>query len=92
MVTGRDAVFRIQVAVATGWIPRALSARVWVRQTPAAAPTLYFAKATINASSVEADLKTTFQVTVPASEIDLETAYAVEIAECSASAPVGAWS
>jgi hypothetical protein len=89
VVTGRDAVFRIQVAVATGWAPRTLSARVWIRQTPDAAPTLYFAKATISASSVEADLKSTFQVTVPASDIALETAYAVEIAECSASAPVG---
>jgi hypothetical protein len=89
VVTGRNAVFRVQVSVATGWTPRALSARVWVRQTAGAAPTLYFAKATINASSVESDLKTTFQVTVPGSEIALDTAYAVEIAECSASAPVG---
>jgi hypothetical protein len=89
VVTGRDAVFRIQVAVASGWTARPLSARVWIRQSTDATPTLFFSKATISASSVEADVKSTFQVTVPKDSIDLDTAYAVEVVECTSPAPAG---
>lgn len=89
LVTGRDAMFRIQVAVAAGFTPRQVSARVWVQPGADAAPALYFAKSMVSASSVESDLKSTFQVQVPGSAIVLDTTYAVEVAECAPMPPAG---
>jgi Metallo-peptidase family M12B Reprolysin-like len=81
VVAGRDGLFRVTVAVATGWLPRRLSARVFVRNGDDIES--FFSKVTINGDSDEADLRTTFQVHVPKEKIDLDTAYAVEVVECT---------
>lgn len=82
VVTGRDALFRVFVSVDSGFSPRMLSARVFVRN--GVGSDMYFAKSTIAATSQEAVLGSTFQVLVPKSKVTPETRYALEVVECGA--------
>jgi hypothetical protein len=84
VVEARETVFRIFVTPGSGWAARELSARVTA--VNGATNDEYFAKKTVSAASVETDETSTFQVTVPADKITVDTHYKVELVECSMSA------
>jgi len=83
VVEGRETLFRIFVTPGSGWAARELSARVTT--TNGDTSDEYFAKKTVSAASTEADEASTFQVTVPAGKISVDTHYTVELVECSMS-------
>ena len=85
VVVGRDALFRVFVTTGAGFVPRSLSARVYVQNDSAVDS--YFAKAMISGSSDEASFSSTFQVLVPKDKITQSTRYAVEIVECGGTDP-----
>jgi hypothetical protein len=82
VVQGRDALFRVFVTLGSGWVARDLSARLTL--TPAGGqPVQYFSKKTLSASSVDSDMKTTFEVFVPPSAMTSSLTYSVEVVECT---------
>jgi len=81
VIEGRDALFRISVAPATGFAPRELSARVIVKN--GTTPEQFFARQRVTKASTDADTASTFQVNVPAAKVLADTTYAVELVECS---------
>lgn len=80
VIAGRAALFRVFVTPDAEFSPRPLSARVFVQNGGVAK--LYFAKARIAGPSEEGVLHSTFQVTIPKSEITAASRYAVELVEC----------
>jgi hypothetical protein len=82
VVQGKSALFRVFVTLGSGWVARDLAARLTV--TPSGGQAVqYYSKKTISASSVENDLKTTFQVYVPSSAMAGSLRYSIEVVECS---------
>jgi hypothetical protein len=82
VVTGRETMFRVFVRRESGWVDRELSARVTI-WNPNQDPVQHFQKKSITGDSVDATSTTTFQVSVPAAQIQLDTRYAVDIVECA---------
>jgi len=80
VVTGRQTLFRVSVAVDSGFAPRSLSARITINNGTMA--TEYFAKQTISKDSVDTDTMSTFQVFVPPEQITVDTRYSAELVEC----------
>jgi hypothetical protein len=83
VVQGRDTMFRVFVSVDSGFAARELSARLLL--TNSAGEQQYYAKQMIRANSSDADTASTFQIFVPADEIQGDTRYSVEIVECTTS-------
>jgi hypothetical protein len=83
VVQGRDTMFRLFVTLGSGWTTRDLSARLTVTSA-GGQPTQYYSKKTISASSVDSDLKTTFQIFLPPSAMTDPLRYSAEVVECSA--------
>jgi hypothetical protein len=82
VIQGKNALFRVFVTLGSGWTARDLAARLTVTPSGGQAAQ-YYSKKTISASSVENDLKTTFQIFVPPSALASSLRYSVEIVECS---------
>jgi hypothetical protein len=82
IVAGRDTMFRLSVAVDSGFTGRQLSGRVTVDNGTTVSQ--YFAKQTISKDSVETEPMSTFQVVVPAEQITADTRYSAELVECTA--------
>jgi len=82
LVTGRTTMFRLSVAVDSGFTGRQLSGRVTVDNGTTVSQ--YFAKQTISKDSVETETMSTFQVVVPAEQITADTRYSAELVECTA--------
>jgi hypothetical protein len=83
VVQGRTTMFRAFVTLGSGWVARDLAARLTVTPTGGQA-VQYYSKKTISASSVDSDLKTTFQIFVPPDAMAGSLRYSVEVVECSA--------
>jgi hypothetical protein len=84
VVPGRNTMFRIFATLGSGWTARELAARLTL--TPAGGqPTQYYSKKTLSASSVDSDLKTTFQIFVPPSAMAASLRYSVDVVECGTS-------
>jgi hypothetical protein len=83
VVQGRETMVRVFVDVAQGFTPRELSARLTLINT--AGEQTYFAKQTISGSSSDENTGSTFQLFLPADEIQDGTRYAVEVVECTTS-------
>jgi len=81
IVTGRATMFRVAVAVDSGFSARQLSARVTVDNGTSVAQ--YFAKSMVSKDSVETEPASTFQVVVPAEQITADSRYSVELVECA---------
>jgi len=82
VVQGRTTLFRVFVTLGSGWVARDLAARLTV--TPAGGPVVqYYSKKTISTSSVDSDLKTTFQIFVPPDGMAGSLRYSVEVVECT---------
>jgi hypothetical protein len=82
VVQGRNTLFRVFVTLGSGWVARDLSARLTL--TPAGGQAVqYYSKKTICASSVDSDMKTTFQIFVPPSTMASSLNYSVEVVECT---------
>ena len=83
VVQGRSTMFRVFVTLGSGWVTRDLAARLTL--TPAGGSAAqYFSRKSISASSVDADLSTSFQIFVPPSAMASSLTYSVEVVECSA--------
>jgi hypothetical protein len=83
VVQGRTTLFRIFVTLGSGWVARDLAARLTV--TPAGGQAVqYYSKKTISASSVDSDIKTTFQIFIPPDAMTGSLRYSVEVVECTA--------
>jgi hypothetical protein len=92
LVVGRKTVFRIHVTPDAGWMPREVSARVELADVETPDPSqkqLFFGLLTPTVASTDANLDSTFQVSMPAEAIGLATRYAVTLVECEG-APAGA--
>jgi hypothetical protein len=92
VVVGRKAVFRVYVTPEAGWTARQVSARVELTDVATPAPNqtkVFHAPLRPAAASSDADLKSTFQVNVPADAIGTDTRYAVTLVECDGAAPTG---
>ena len=81
VVTGKPTMFRISVAVDSGFSARQISARLTVDNGTATAQ--YFAKQAVSKDSVETETASTFQVLVPAEQITADTHYSAELVECA---------
>ncbi len=81
IVTGRPTMFRLSVALDSGFSARQLSARVTVNNGMTAAQ--YFVKQAVSKDSVETDSASTFQVLVPAEQITVDTHFSAELVECA---------
>lgn len=84
VVTGRETLVRVHGTVASGWAARELSARLFVQNGEQVQ--MFHAKATLRASSQDADLASTFQIQVPKGVLTSDTRYAVEVVECGTTA------
>jgi hypothetical protein len=82
VIQGKNALFRVFVTLGSGWTARDLAARLTVTPSGGQAAQ-YYSKKTISASSVESDLKTTFQIFVPPNAMVGSLRYSVEVVECS---------
>ena len=80
LAEARPTVFRIFVTPGSGWTARELSARVTL--VNGATSQELFAKKSISRASDVDDPATTFQVSVPADQIKVDTHYYVELVEC----------
>jgi hypothetical protein len=81
IVTGRPTMFRLSVALDAGFSARQLSARVTVNNGSTAAQ--YFVKQAVSKDSVETDSASTFQVSVPAQQVTVDTHFSAELVECA---------
>jgi hypothetical protein len=89
VVVGRKTVFRVHVTPDAGWTPRQVSARIELTNVEMPDPTqkkTFFGLLTPSTASSDADLKSTFQVNVPAEAIGPDTRYAVTLVECGGGA------
>jgi len=84
VVTGRPTMFRLSVALDSGFSARQLSARVTVDNGTTAAQ--YFAKLAVSRDSVDSEPGSTFQVVVPAEQITADSRYSAELVECETGA------
>jgi len=84
IVTGRQTMFRLSVAVDSGFTARQLSARVTLNNGTTA--TQYFVKQTVSKTSVETEPASTFQIYVPPEQITVDTHYSAELVECATGA------
>lgn len=82
VVAGRDALLRVFVTPGAAWTPRELSARLHASDETGPLPDV-FVKATPQASSSEADLKTTFNLQLPKTLVKTGVRYSVELVECT---------
>jgi hypothetical protein len=80
IVQGRAVTFRVSVDVSATFAPRQLSARLTLKNNGLTAR--YWAKQTIEHASSDADVASTFVMTVPASAVSADTSYVLELAEC----------
>jgi Peptidase M66 len=80
VVAGRDTLFRLFVTLGSGFMPRAISGRVFVDNQGTV--DVYTSKKSLSKSSMAADLDSTFQVLVPKEKITRDTIYQVELVEC----------
>jgi len=81
VVTGRITMFRLSVAVDSGFSAREISARITVDNGMTQAQ--YFAKQAVSKNSVETEPASTFQVVVPAEQVTADTRYSAELVECA---------
>ena len=81
IVTGRPTLFRISVALDSGFSARQISARVTVDNGTTVAQ--YFVKQQVSKDSVENESASTFQVLVPPEQITADTRYSAELVECA---------
>jgi len=81
VVTGRPTMFRISVALDSGFSARQISARVTVDNGTTVAQ--YFAKQAVSKDSVDTEPGSTFQVLVPPEQITADTRYSAELVECA---------
>jgi len=84
ILAGRDTMFRVFVTLGSGWNARELSARLTLT-TEDGQPIRFYSKKTISASSVDSDTKTSFQLFVPARDMQGSLRYSVEVVECGSS-------
>jgi hypothetical protein len=82
LVPGRETVFRVFVTPGSGWSARELSARVTIVNGTTSDE--FYAKKTVSGASSVGDASSTFQVTVPAEKLALDSTYHVELVECGA--------
>jgi hypothetical protein len=82
VVTGRATMFRLSVALDSGFTARQISARVTV-DNGTMTVAQYFAKNTVSKDSVETEPGSTFQVLVPPEQITADTRYSAELVECA---------
>jgi hypothetical protein len=87
IVTGKTTMFRLSVALESGFSARQISARVTVDNGTTVAQ--YFAKQAVSKDSVETESASTFQVVVPAEQITADARYSAELVECATGAGVG---
>jgi hypothetical protein len=80
LVQGREAIFRVFASPGSGWTAREISARVTI--VNGATSNEYFAKKTVSGASSEGDIQSTFQITVPADQLQADSRYHVELVEC----------
>jgi hypothetical protein len=80
LVGGKEAVFRIFVTPASGWMTREISARVTIVNGMTSDE--YFTKKMVSGTSMVGDAASTFQVTIPKDKITSTTQYRVELVEC----------
>jgi hypothetical protein len=73
--------FRLSVALDSGFSARQISARVTVDNGTTSAQ--YFAKVMVSKDSVETEPMSTFQVVVPPEQITADTRYWAELVECA---------
>ncbi|MBN2576741.1 MAG: hypothetical protein JXP73_19410 [Deltaproteobacteria bacterium] len=84
VVQGRETMFRVFVTLGSGWSARELSARVTLNGADGQTAQ-YYSKKTLSASSTDSDLKTTFNISVPASAMTASLRYAIQVVECTSS-------
>jgi len=82
IVQGRATTFRLSIDVSTEFAARQLSARLTLKNNGLVAR--YWAKQSVDRASSDADVASTFVISVPASAVGSDTSYAVEVVECSA--------
>jgi len=87
IIQNRDAVLRASVELETGTSPRAISLRLVLRNDDD--ETILFHRRTVNASSTQGDLGSTFLIDVPAALIGPNTSYVVSLADCEDAASAG---
>lgn len=80
LVQGREAIFRVFVSPGSGWTAREISARVTI--VNGATSNEYFAKKSVSGASTEGSIQSTFQITVPADQLQADSRYHVELVEC----------
>lgn len=80
VVQGRNAVFRVFATPGSGWTSREISARLTL--VNGTTSNEYFAKKTVSGASSETELQSTFQIEVPADQLQAESRYHVELVEC----------
>ena len=82
VVQGRETMFRVFVTPGSGWSARELSARLTLNGGDGQT-TQYYSKKTLSAASTDSDLKTTFNIFVPASAMSASLRYAIQVVECT---------
>ncbi|HET7542729.1 MAG TPA: zinc-dependent metalloprotease family protein [Polyangiaceae bacterium] len=82
VVSGRPTMFRLAVALTSGFTARQLSGRVTIDNGTTAAQ--FFAKVAVSKDSVDTDAASTFQIVVPAEQITPDAHYSAELVECGA--------
>jgi hypothetical protein len=80
LVQGRETLFRVFVTPGSGWMTREISARVTLVNGDTSEE--HFAKKMVSGASDEDNASSTFQVSVPAEEVQGDTRYYVELVEC----------
>jgi hypothetical protein len=83
IVAGRDTLFRLFVTLGSGWTSRSISGRFFVDNEGTV--DVYSTKKSPTKSSVQAELDSTFQVSVPKDKITKSTTFQVELVECGTS-------
>jgi hypothetical protein len=82
LVAGRPTLVRAFVTPGNGWVPRELSARLFLRDGDAVATEYSVSTLSVAAASQEDDRATTFEFLVAPESITANTSFAVEIVEC----------
>lgn len=85
VIQGKRAVVRVHLDVASGFSARTLSARVYLDNGDVQ-PEAFFEKKQVSADSVQGNLASTMNVTLPADKIQAGTKYYVELVECGGNA------
>lgn len=82
VIEGKEALVRVHVKLGPGFVPRQLSARLQLETSGTSA--LLFKKKQITGDSRQNDLNTTINLAVPASAIQADSTFHVELVECGA--------